>query len=461
MLVHAKVDFTKKLQDWDGFGFNYVQTSQTGDYQKDPQEYGGFSIIDEKKRREILDLIFGDNGYKPNIIKMFLDPLHQKTRGGPFDHKVSTEWMRYFVREGMKMSKGKYPIDMITSCYQPPDWVTVQKFMRGRDPDPNCLDDLAQYYISWVKFLREEEKFPMNYISLHNEGEDFSRWPEDGSTSGGFNNGADYDMYWSPEFVAAFIPRLRKALDKAGLSDVGVTPGECSNWTRFYNWGHADAIADDPEALKALGLITSHGFTGGLIGQEWYGDGRSVGIDELRKKRPELHAWTTSYSWGNMDAQFVAQTQNLIYSAKCNAVIPWAGIQRPTHWYGGDPNPGNAIQIYEDGTYEIRKGYYYYKQVCPIGRKGMDVVKVYSENTATCIMAFAKGKSDAPNAFVLINTSPEDVRFDLNIIGGGENYRVYATAKVWNCFDLPDFHISKGRGIFNLPANGVATFIQK
>lgn len=71
-----QVDFATTLCDWDGFGVNYVETAQTRDYQAQPQEYGGFSLLSEADRQKILDLIFGDGGLWPGVVKMFLDPFH-------------------------------------------------------------------------------------------------------------------------------------------------------------------------------------------------------------------------------------------------------------------------------------------------------------------------------------------------------------------------------------------------
>ena len=58
--IRCGVDFSKKIRDWDGFGFNYVETAQTMDYGADPQEYGGFSLLDDAEKAEIIDLVFGD-----------------------------------------------------------------------------------------------------------------------------------------------------------------------------------------------------------------------------------------------------------------------------------------------------------------------------------------------------------------------------------------------------------------
>jgi hypothetical protein len=71
--------------------------------------------------------------------------------------------------------------------------------------------------------------------------------------------GHDYNLFCRR--AGGGLPQaLRPMLDAAGLQDVGVTPGECTNWYRFSAWGYADAIAD--EADTDLGLITSYGLRG-------------------------------------------------------------------------------------------------------------------------------------------------------------------------------------------------------
>lgn len=472
--VITKIDFSKKIREWDGFGFNYVQLSQSTDFWKDPQEYGGFSIISEEKRKEILELVFGENGLKPGVIKMFFDPFHQtedhlnKPGAGNldmsnYDHETSTQWVRYFAKEGLRISRENgRDLEIMICLYGMPGWMTVQKEVRGRDIDPKYVEELAKYMVSYAKFLREHDGLPVKYISVHNEGEDYARWPEDGSNTD-IIGCIDYDAYWTPEFTRDFIKVLDKVLKANGLSDVKPTPGETSNWTNFFSWGFADAIADDEEAVNALGIITSHGFAGHVIGEPGFADHRSVGIDILREKRPELHSWVGSTSWSNMDARFVYELYGNIYVAKNNAIIPWAGIQRPAHWKGGDPNPGNAIQINEDGNYEIRDGYYYYKQVCPAGQPGMAVARTSSTNSQTCAIAFAQNGTKNPNSFVLVNTSSDGKRFDLTVEGNtGRRFAVYRTCDTEKNLQLKDLLVNEDHTCtYYAPKNSVTTFIEK
>ena len=53
MKVPGLVDFSRKLRTWDGFGVNYVETCQTYDNVRNPQDYGGFSTLSEEKKAEM------------------------------------------------------------------------------------------------------------------------------------------------------------------------------------------------------------------------------------------------------------------------------------------------------------------------------------------------------------------------------------------------------------------------
>ena len=105
----AVVDFSKKIRAWDGFGFNYAETSQTTDYQEWSQDYGGFSLLDEQEKEKIIDLVFGKNGLKVGLVKMFLDPWHQESPDAAFDHTTTTANMREFVRRGLEKTQQGMP----------------------------------------------------------------------------------------------------------------------------------------------------------------------------------------------------------------------------------------------------------------------------------------------------------------------------------------------------------------
>ncbi len=463
-VIRTEVYFDEPIREWDGFGFNYVETAQTIDYDTDPQEYGGFSLLDEQERQEIIDLVFGEEGLKVGLVKMFYDPWHQKDPNGPFDHKKSTNYMRMFVREGLKKTRERGDdLQIITTLYGPPGWATQQKFLRGRDLDSEMKDNLCNYMIDWIRFLREVEGFPVKYVSLHNEGEDWWRWPADGS-NGNIGEGHDYNMYWPPEQVVEFIKLMRDKMDKQGLGMVGITNGETTNWYRFSRWGYADYIYRDNDALEKIGLITSHGFYNGGYTSRWFGPHTSQGIDLLREKRPMLKAWVTSTSWSRMDAKNIKEMHGNIYSSKVNGIIPWAGIQRPPLWVGGDPNPGSAFTVSEDGNYEIRRGYYFYKQITRAGQPGMAVVKTMSMDTQVSMIAFSSNGTENKDAFVIVNWSEEDKNVSVKLSGSTrQQFEAFQTTEDEKKRYSPigDFTVRSNVIIVESPKGSVTTFFVK
>lgn len=482
--VRSGVDFSAKVRFWDGFGFNYVQSAHFLDKNTDPkgftewwdkthpgknpenfvQEYGGFSLLNETQKKEIIRLVFGEEGLKPGVVKMFLDGKQQKEPFGPYDHKTTTDHMRYFVKEGLKLTRERgADFQIITTLYGPPGFMTMQKADRGRDLDPAFKTELALYMINWVKYLKEEEKLPVKFLSVNNEGEDWHRWTKDGMSEG-FKH--DFNLYWSPELINEYMKMMPKLLKKHGVGDVGITPGEPSNWYRFAGWGYADFLANDKEAVKSLGLITSHGFYRGTYGH-WFGEHNSYTNDILRAQRPELHSWVTSTSWAAMDAQFVKQIHGNIYTSKVNAIIPWAGIQRPTHWIGGDPNPGNAIQVNEDGTYEVRKGYYFYKQASRAGQPGMMVVRTYAMNSEVGVIGFSQNGTKNPDSFIVINIASGKKPMSVEIKGSKykkfEAFRTVDAAgyEAERYKPIGIFEVINGAIFTETPPGSVTTFFGK
>jgi hypothetical protein len=460
--VDASVHFDRPLRPWDGFGVTYVEAAQTRDYAARPQDYGGFSTLSAEKRAEILDLIFGEDGLRPGTLKMFLDPFHEgltvadNDNGDPnvidpsrFDHETTTGWAREFAREGLRRTReGGDDLSILTTLYGPPPWMTAQRIVRGRDLDPAMMPELAEYMTSWVKFLREEEQLPVRYLSVHNEGEDYNRWPLDGSGPGGPHH--DYNMFWRGDMVVEAVKALRPMLDRHGLGDVGITPGETAFWAHFSYWGFAWDLAHDPEALASLGLITSHGFGGGAAIV-------STGTDLLRMRRPDLHAWTTSLSWGGMDVGFLDAIRQNIYAAKVHSVIPWAVIQTDD-WYGGDPNAGTAIRVDGQGGYTVQPGYYLYKHVTRAGQPGTAVAEVSSSAPDVRLIGFARSASQHPDAVVLMNVGDGAEQVQLAIAGSSADaFETVETSGASWYERGPTLPVVEGSVQVEVPARSVVT----
>lgn len=459
--IPAEIDFSEKIVDWDGFGFNYVETAQTRDYSTNPQDYGGFSLLKEEQKKEIAELVFGKNGLQVQIIKMFLDPWHQLDPKTEPDHKRTTKNMLSFIELGMKISKNREDsLEIITTLYGPPAWATQQKLIGGRDLDIAQSENLGIYMANWVKFLKEKN-MPIKYLSLHNEGEDFYRW--------NFDDGMqrllefDYNLYWAPDQVNHFLKLMPGILSNYGLNDVKITNGEPSCWTRFFNWGYTYTLFKDDEALKNLGLLTTHGFIHGDFKKLPYGlaDANTTGL--LRQKKPELHSWITSYSWGNMGTDFVKAAHEHIYSAHVNALIPWAGIQNPSKWIGGDPNPGSAIRVNDDGTYQILTGYYFYKQLTIAGRRGMSVARASLANPVAFVIAFGRNGTRHPDAFIVTsNIYIWSLPLEIKISGTkSTRFKAYRSSEDGKeqFLEVGVFEVKNGALIYDPPKGTTTTFI--
>ena len=459
--IPAEVDFGKVYQTWDGFGFNYVETCQSRDYEAWPQEYGGFSLLDESEKAEIIEAVFGESGLQVEIVKMFLDPWHQEEPGGAFDHERTTSNMLEFVEAGVALSRehGRN-IEVITTLYGPPPWATHQGFIGGRDLDPAMMPALADYMINWALFLRGRG-INVKYLSIHNEGEDFYRWDYDDGTQR--LEHFDYNAYWRPEEINAFILILADRISELGIPDLGVTNGEPSNWTRFYNWGYAHPLADNPEVMQRLGLLTTHGFINGDYSRLSYSsiDGRTTRL--LREKKPDLRAWVTSYSWGKMDTIFAKVSHHHIYRAGVNALIPWAGIQNPSQWLDGDPNPGNAITVHDDGSYELTTGYFLYKQLTQAGKRGMKVAHAMLANPVANLIAFSGEPAALPDTFVVIENIFLWERPLKVVVRNSRHtrFRAFRTTQDGEerYVEVGVFEVEDGAIVYDAPFGSITTFI--
>jgi O-glycosyl hydrolase len=473
-IIHVRFD--RPLREWHGFGVNYVETAQTRDYSLYQQDYSGFSFVAEENREQIMELIFGEDGLRPGLTKLFLDPFHEgSTReendnDDPFlinlkayDHQSTTKWIRYFNREGLHMMKqwgGSFI--SLTTLYGPAPWMTRQKYVLGRDADPKEKYEIAEYMASWAKYLIEEEGIPVRYISFHNEGDAYYRWPRDGSNPG--EDHRDYNMYWPPQQVAEFLKITREVLDANGLQEVGLTPGETQTWYRFDQWGYARAIVDDSLALENLDLITSHSFANLDIPHSvYYGDYRSTGQDLIHGHKPDVPVWVTSRPWSD-GPDFVENIRRDIYESKANGIIPWALISGDQEWLGSDGkykdgSMEKAFAIHRDGSFTVTDSYYYYKQLTRAGQPGMQVADVINYDPALGALAFAAVKPGQNDTFVLVNKSDTSKEVTIHLHGTSHSaFSVFRTRDGEHYKMLQPVRSEDGILNYDCPARSVSTF---
>jgi O-glycosyl hydrolase len=472
-IIHIRFD--RPLREWHGFGVNYVQSAQTRDYSLYQQDYSGFSFASEESRTQLMEMIFGEDGLRPGLTKLFLDPFHEglskdgNDNGDPmrmdqsaYDHETTTRWIRYFNREGLNMMKkwgGSFI--SIATLYGPAPWMTRQKYVLGRDADPDEKYEMAEYMASWAKYLIEEEGIPVSFISFHNEGDAYYRWPRDGSNPG--EDHRDYNMYWPPQQVVEFLKITREVLDANGMQEVGLSPGETQNWYRFHQWGYARAIVDDSLALQNLDLITSHSFANTDIPNSvYYGDYRSTGQDLIHQFKPEVPVWITSRPWSD-GPDFVENLRRDIYESKANGIIPWALVSGDKEWLGSDGeykdgSMDKAFTIHRDGSFTINDSYYYYKQLSRAGQPGMQVADVINYDPALGAIAFKSSDQEKQDAFVLMNKSEEAKLVHIHVAGSAQEFRVYRTSKNEQYASLANIKLKQGHVVYRCPARSVSTF---
>jgi hypothetical protein len=153
-----------------------------------------------------------------------------------------------------------------------------------------------------------------------------------------------------------------------------------------------------------------------------------------------------------------------IYTTKVNGIIPWAGIQRPPLWVGGDPNPGSAFTVHEDGSYEVRRGYYFYKQVTRAGQPGMSVVNTSSMDSQISIIGFGNNGSDHPDALVVTNWGDEDKPLAIKLKWTVyRDFVVYRTTEEGEKYQaLDNFTLNAANElIYTAPKGSVTTFFGK
>jgi len=442
------VDFTRRLRHWDGFGVNYVEMthSRNGDY----EDYGSFSLISASDRERALEAVFGNGGLRPGVVKLFLNPylLEEPPEPG----KVDLDAYRFdgyaprvveFAREGLTRSRAAgIRLRFLATLYGPPAWATRQKLVRGRDLDPAMKDALATFLVGCVRYLREREGIPVEALSLHNEGES-DRWPD--------HPRHDFNMHWPPSQVVEFIRLVAACARRLGVRGLKVTPGETTTWADFR--AYAEAIAADADALRELGLITSHGFGGRHD---------PAGIETIRALRPELHAWTTSASWMKTGgAGFCANFADQIYRLGLNALIPWAVIQRTPYWPEGDPNPNPPLLVARhDGQWRlrIRRPYSYYKQLTRAGAPGTAVAARGGDGDGIGLIAFADNGSGRGHSLVLANATGEAVPVKVAVKGADGPFAAAVTSPACAFEDAGSYGSKAGHIEYEAPPDSVTTF---
>ena len=285
----------------------------------------------KKQRKEILDLVYKAK-FGASVSALFVEipgdgnstqgsmPSHRHTRDDLNYHRGYTWWV---MKEAHKRNP-KLTLD--GTAWSAPGWVGDGKFF---------TQDAADYYVSWLKGLRDVHGLKMTAIGCRNE------------------KGVSYD----------FVKLFRRTLNANGFADVKIHAFD--NWYR----GKLNFLKDmmkDAELRDAIDIIGGHVF---------YSEG---GVSAEERKLAEQMGKPI---WDTEDHVYKKGFDCLISLVECfnrnyihngaTKIVNWydiAGIY-PTEPYAKEPP---TILAYEpwSGHYQVRQalwGYAHYGQFTEIG----------------------------------------------------------------------------------------------
>jgi hypothetical protein len=129
---------------------------------------------------------------------------------------------------------------------------------------------------------------------------------------------------------------------------------------------------------------------------------------------------------------------------------------------GGDPNPGTAFRVGEDGAYEVLRGYYYYRLLSRAGQPGMAVARTMAMDSEVAVIAFARNGTKHPDVFTLINLG-KDKRIAVKVLGSGsDTFEAFRTADEKDRYQpLGLVKLEGDTLLYGAPAQSAATFFAK
>ncbi|MEU5872180.1 galactosylceramidase [Glycomyces sp. NPDC047369] len=286
----------------------------------------------EPQRGQILDLVFTPK-FGASVSTMLVEvpgdgnatqgsmPSHMHARGDLDAYRGYTWWV-------MREAKRRNPaLSLDAAAWSAPGWIGGGEFWS---------QDMADYYVSWVRLLRDVHGLDLDAIGCRNE------------------KGVSLD----------FAKRMRASLDEAGFGSVLLHAFD--NWPDD-KFNFVDQLRRDPEAAKAIDVIGAHVMYGNDVHAP----------DEVR-------AWAGAAGkpiWNTEDHVYRSGFDCLIGIVECfnenylrsgaTKTVLWydvAGVY-PVEPYAVDPAMILAHEPWS-GHYEVREalwGYAHYGQFTELG----------------------------------------------------------------------------------------------
>lgn len=281
-------------------------------------------------------------------------------------------------------------------------------------PDEN-FDDFAEFLAEAVLRIQNEYGVKFDTLEPFNES-DTNYWGYEG-----WQEGCHFDV----EDHSKLILLVREALNKRGLTDVGVAAADETN---VWRTGENIKNVYTKEAIDALSQVNTHSYSVGdynhtrnavleagkpLYMTEVDGDG-SIGGEKSGNMGPAL--------W------FANKINEDIRGLEPNAWVMWQAAAMAYDGEHKDSGYWNILSINKE-TSEINKTkkYYAYKQFTKFIRPGDTLVKTDYSNIVSAI-----NEEDGKVVFVITNTDSAKKVYDFNLENLGmqiESVQTYETTK--------------------------------
>ena len=336
----------------------------------------------------------------------------------------------------------------------PPYYMTESGCSSGNhDSNKNNLpddkfDDFAEYLAEAVLRLQNNYGVRFDTLEPFNES-DTNYWGYEG-----WQEGCHFDV----EDHSKLILLVREALDKRGLSQVGVAAADETN---VWRTGENIKNVYTKEAIDALSQVNTHSYSVGdynhtrnavleankpLYMTEVDGDG-SIGGEESGSMGPAL--------W------FANKINEDLRGLEPNAWVMWQATAMAYDGEHKDSGYWNICSIdKETGEIHKPKKYYAYKQFTKFIRPGDTLVKTDYLNIVSAI-----NEEEGKVVFVITNTDSRDKSYNFDVANIGMNIAAveyYVTDNAHNCEKI-DSAESKVYGddysTVKVPAYSVATIV--
>ncbi len=280
------------------------------------------------------------------------------------------------------------------------------------------FDDFAEFLAEAVLRIQNEYGIKFDTLEPFNES-DTNYWGYEG-----WQEGCHFDVTDHSRLILL----VRNALNKRGLTDVGVSAADETN---VWRTGENIKNVYTKDAINALSQVNTHSYSVGdynhtrnavleakkpLYMTEVDGDG-SIGGEDSGSMGPAL--------W------FANKINEDIRGLEPNAWVMWQAAALSYEGEHKDSGYWNIMSIdKETSELHLPKKYYAYKQFTKFIRPGDTLVKTDYSNIISAV-----NEEDGKVVFVITNTDSEDRAYDLSLenLGAEEaGFEVYVTDKEKN-----------------------------